>query len=688
MGEGDSRFAPACRSMATRFWSFHVLRIVASLSLPSSAAPQDPSRNAVGVFSVAGLLAVTLFSAATYFSALAQYSTADQVTTLKRLGAFLEDARSIQISEGSLISQLLIAYPGHWLDRVLGHFYQLNDHIVWDIHYTRILPFALIQAAIALAFIAYLAALVVRLAAPGRWYRNTFLLAFLVIMNFPMLKGIAKVLKYDILSTLFAAIAILHYVGYRAFGRNGVALIAAFCALAYLEKDTTLAITLLICWIELMLIPFVVPVPRAAAVTATRFALVFAMTFLVTCGLLVPKVWLKPREMLSVFDSGPQYFVNVQPSLAILLAGLLVLAYLGLPAVRQRWPALAPVQAPAFPVTLFFATVSLMVFAFGGSAFFFQSNVLFDPTILGNDIDLEALRAQSVYVAREIAYSAITTLDHSALLQHLKIFWSMVRAIFYTVPEITLLMITGAGPLFLFVARRNPLVFKQHAAPLFLLLLFPVAMLTAFSLADLPFEPKYLVLVSLLLTIYGVYPVLLWLDQVTVPVASGLRFGIAGLMVLVSVSAAPSYLRYKNVLRDRSLENAAALDMNHYIWWTWPGWGETAYPISQYIETSVTKRPVTIAFDYWAPFYRAPGLTWLPSDFSKCQSIDDLRWRLQELQSQSIDLLIISKNMSNRQWCLNTILGRMRAKAIFVDSQQGIEYGWLFRLIDIVKAFQ
>jgi hypothetical protein len=71
----------------------------------------------------------------------------------------------------------------------------------------------------------------------------------------------------------------------------------------------------------------------------------------------------------------------------------------------------------------------------------------------------------------------------------------------------------------------------------------------------------------------------------------------------------------------------------------------------------------------------------------KCRSIDDLKLQLEELRSRSVDFQIISKNMSNRQWCLNTILRQMGGKAVFVDRQQGIEYGWLFRLSDILEAF-
>lgn len=650
-------------------------------------SPKTKSNDVLRILATVGLLAATLVSIATYFWGLSQYPTADQTSTLKRLGAFLADVRSIQLSDGSLISNLLIAYPGEWLNSILSRLYQLNDLIVWDIHYTPILPFAFFQVVVALVLMAYLASLVVRLAGASTWSSNAFLFTLLVVMNFPMLKGIAKVLKYDILSTLFAAIAILHYVGYRAFGRNGVAVIAIFCGLAYLEKDTSLSITILICWLELMLIPLLVPAPREAAAAAGRFLVIFGLTVLGTCVLLVPKIWLNPLQMRSIFASVPLYFVNIKPSIALLPFVALLLIYLGLPAIRKRWPALVPSKMPAQVATIFFLIISLTVVALGVSAILFQQNVLFDPTIVGNDIDVEALRAQSIYVARPIAYSAITTMDHSAMLQHLKEFWSMARVIFYTLPEITLVMIVAAAPLFLFLARRNRSVLDLHMIPLILVLFFPVAMLSAFSFADLPFEPKYLVLVSLLLTIFGVYPMLVWFENINTATTAAVQTTVAALMVLVALSAAPSYLRYKNVVRDRALDNAAALDMNRYIWWTWPGWGETAYPMSRYVEQNVTTKPVTVAFDYWAPFYRAPGLIWLEADFAKCQSMDDLKKRLQEMEERSVDFQIISKNMSNRQWCLNTILGRIKDKAVFVDSQQGFEYGWLFRFGDVLEAF-
>ena len=578
-----------------------------------------------------------------------------------------------------------MAHPASYLNGVLAQFYKLNDLIIWDVHYTEILPFAFVQVIVSLLFIAYLAVLVVKVALPSRRDVMLILLTFLILANFPMLKGIAKVLKYDILSTLFSAIAILHYIRYRVRGQGGVAVIAIFSGLAYLEKDTSLSITLLICWVELLLIPFFSVSSWAALFAALCFVGKFALVTLVTCFVLVPKIWLEPSQIASIFDSVPLYFVNLQSFIVVLPIAVLSLAYLGLPVIRRWWPSVA--RVPITAVTASLSVVSLTVILLGASAVLFQANVLFDPTIVGNDLDVETLRAQAIYVARPIANSALTTLDGSPILQHIKVFWSMTRAIFYTLPEITLVLIVVAGPLFLLVARQKSVSNALHAGSIALLIFFPVAMLAAFALADLPFEPKYLVLVSLLLTIYGAYSLVVWLGQASFFLATTVQLTIGAMLVYTAMSAAPSYLRFKNILRDRIEENAASLDMNRYIWWTWPGWGETAYPIGQYIEANAVG-PVTVAFDYRAPFYAAPKLTWLDADFQKCASIDDLSVRLDRLKGQSVDFLIVSKNMSNRQWCLNRILKRAQGKAIFVDMQQGVEYGWLFRLDDIREAFQ
>jgi len=642
------------------------------------------------------LVAAVVISIGTYFTALSQYPTQDQLQTAARLNGFLADFRSVTLLDGSLVSDLIVAVPGGIIAKVLSSFYQINDPILWNIRFTPILPFALAQVIVALALIFLITFLVVQLARDtNRFDLNTFLFALMIILNFPILKAISKVLKYDALSTMFLAIALLSYVGYRSyngrtssffFGKFCIATAAFFCALAYLEKDTSISVVILIVLFELTVIPFLFTTLRSALLCATRFVVVFGLVFFVVTIMFVPKILLNPRQFPDLFEGVPQYFVNIPGVIVPTIAVVLALAYLAWPLARAKWSLAG--RWPAIAATCLLIT-ALGILALSGSALIFQDNILYDPTIVGNDLNIEHLRAQSIYVSKPIADAAITTLDHSAWVQHAKVFYSMARAIIYTLPEISVLMIVAAAPLFLVLARTNGRLFETQGAAFALLLLFPAAMLAAYSLADLPFDPKYLVLAGLLLTIYGLNPVLIGFERLKAPMAHSIQAVIASLMVLTALSAAPSYLRYKNIFRDRNQENSAAIDMNHYIWWTWAGWGETAYAIGRYLESNSTG-PVTVATDYLAPFYTVSTLKWVNvrTDFKRCQSEDELKSRLAAIATQSVDFLVVSKNMSNRHWCLNVILRRMRNAAVFVDVQQGFEYGWLFRFSDILATFR
>ena len=163
------------------------------------------------------LIAGVIISIGTYFTALSQYPTADQSVTLERFQIFLKDFRSVRPADGSSISYLLVALPGSSIANLLDIFYQQNDVIIWNIRYTQFLPFAIAQILITLGLIFYLSYLVGLLAFPGRFIPIITLFSLIIILNFPMLKAIAKVLKYDALSTLFSAIAIVLYIGYRKF---------------------------------------------------------------------------------------------------------------------------------------------------------------------------------------------------------------------------------------------------------------------------------------------------------------------------------------------------------------------------------------------------------------------------------------------------------------------------------------
>ena len=423
---------------------------------------------------ILSLLTAVLVSTGTYFTALSQYPTADQETTLSRLQTFIADFSSAELAKGSLVSDLVVAIPGHAIAKRLDLAYRINDPIIGTVRYTPILPFSLAQVIVALAMIAFLTVLVVRLALDKTPDAATYLLALVVILNFPMLKGICKVLKYDALSTLFSAVAIVLYIAYRQhdrrppavfFGRFCVPAIAAFCSLAYLEKDASLSVVLLIFAFELVTIPFISSSRLEAMLAALRFCAVFVLAFFVTALLLAPKAWLDPRALLELFVNLPLYFVNLPgPAAAAFLLVLLIAYTLGpmRPDMGKRLAAIAP-------ACLWVA--ALVIVALATSALVFQNNILYDPTIAGNGIDAQSLHAQGIYVSQPIASGAITTLDHSHWIQHLKIFYSMVHAIFYTLPEITILMIVVAAPLGIWLTHKN-----RSGQTALLLLLFPAAL--------------------------------------------------------------------------------------------------------------------------------------------------------------------------------------------------------------------
>jgi hypothetical protein len=84
-----------------------------------------------------------------------------------------------------------------------------------------------------------------------------------------------------------------------------------------------------------------------------------------------------------------------------------------------------------------------------------------------------------------------------------------------------------------------------------------------------------------------------------------------------------------------------------------------------------------------------PSLQWIDADFFyNCRSAGDLKPTIAKLQAQSADFVVVSKNLSNRNFCSNFILEKLRGSEVFVDVQQGFEYGWLFRLSDVVETLK
>lgn len=640
--------------------------------------------NARVVFFVV-LAASLALSIATFFTALSQYPTADQNVTFDRLHKFLSDPWSVSLVDGSLLSDLVVAVPGRLISKAINSVYHLNDTIVGAIHSTPYLPFAIAQVLVALVLIAMLTRLFVNLAQPERPNRQIVLFALVIVLNFPMLKAVSKVLKYDILSATLSAIAVLLYIGYRKygakppsvfFGRHCVRAIGICCGMAYIEKDTTLSTALLIIFLELIAIPLLATGTKTAVKEALRFLGNFSGAFLIAAAVLVPKVWANPLIFHEFFANLHLYFVNFPKVMAPLAGGLLVLLY-AVVANRRRFRNLSAVGIAYLWV------LSAVIFVLVISALIFQKNIIFDPMIAGNGLNIEALRAHSIYISKPMANTSMTTLDRSALMTDAKLLFSMLRSIVYTLPEISVLMVVGAAPIFLLLARRKRELLEVHGAAFILLSIFPAALLLVLALVEVPLDPKYLLLVNLLITLYGTYPALLAFKYLEPAAADIAKSTICALTIVSVLPAGPAYLGYKNLFRDRAVDNAAALDMDHFIWWMWAGWGETAYAIGRYVEQHGSK-PTTVAYDYLPPFYSAPGITWIAFDFAACNSVQALEAALINPQLGSADYLIVSKNKSNRNWCENQILRRTKDKAVFVDVRQGFEYGWLFRVSDVI----
>ena len=157
------------------------------------------------------LLAIFLVvSVYTYYNGLSQYATADQMEgTYPRIEKFLSNSDSIDFKNGFNFSFITVGIGGKKLDNFLNSKYKLQDSIIGNIYYTRPLPYTLIQVSIALLFLLYLVYLIchlldIRLDNIAGWLYYLFIAT--ILLNLPMLKGEAKLLKYDALSLIFSLI--------------------------------------------------------------------------------------------------------------------------------------------------------------------------------------------------------------------------------------------------------------------------------------------------------------------------------------------------------------------------------------------------------------------------------------------------------------------------------------------------
>ena len=558
------------------------------------------------IFALVVVSAFVVFSIFTYYDRLSQYNTRDQDATLDRINLFLKDRDQPVLNAGSNLSNIIVGFPAKYVRSWLDLHFKEDDHLVGNIYYTRFLPFALVQVTISLLL---LSGCVLLLGKLSNWQFKKdyfyYLLSLSVVLNFPMLKGLCKVLKYDCFSLTLGIMALLSYLVAKNQNKFRYFILAiAFSGLAFIEKDTAISVLVFIALAEIILAYFDTDSVLKLSLKLFRSLLVIVTVFCLTVFATVPKIWTHPRELSAIFSSIPSYGISANPGLILAAAGILVLLV-----VLKKYLFLAVRQIRSYlSVKLSFILLAAL-FLF---ALFYQKNDIKWP--------------------------------HSA-------------------------------------ARTTGLI-----AGFCLLNLFVYAYLLT------PIEAKYLSLVMFglvfLLTSFLV-AITKQLSEKNIFAGSAVAVIIVASLIVPSYQNAPAYFGYMNIFRSRSAEDIRSINVEDYSFWTWMGWGETSYELMKYAGQNSPGKNITVGFDYLPPLHCPRNVT--IANTSEIEDFDlsdaaEMDAYFKKVTNAGIDYVIISKNTANRALALNHLLKEKRNKAVHVDRQGGIDYGWLFRPSDLVST--
>lgn len=624
--------------------------------------------------SLAILLVFVSFSISTYFSHLSQYATADQDITLDRINLFLSDPAQPILKRGSNLSSILVGYPAQLIKQQLDRNYSIGDHLVGSLHYTHILPFAFVQVSIAILLIIACVLLLGRLSTwqPARDYL-LYLLALSIALNFPMLKGLCKVLKYDCLSIILGGLSVLAYMVAKK-ERNSLFLALAlfFSALAFIEKDTAVSVLFFIVIAEVILTFIEESSMKSFLVKLAHSVLLGSMVFSLTLIAFIPKIWLDPHEFLVIFESISDYGINVHL--------YQLFALLGLAAMLMRFKsalhfAVEHVRKDLTPRFIFSVLAVLFLFSI-----IYQEN---DMKWVNSPEIENQVKSQMLFAGEDAAGVTLTTLDKSAFLTCAKVFFSEIRLIFYFLPEVLIVMLL----LLPVIWSRVKCLPDQRSINL--MTGFCLLHLAVYAYLLIPIEAKYLTLVMYLLSLLLISFAAGLLKEVCERNQLGglvLICTIIGAMIVPATQNAPSYLGYMNIFRSRDAEDIRVINPDDYSFWTWVGWGETSYTLVDYISHRHAGKKVTVGYDYLEPFH-VPENVIMRKAFdirylSEISQMDDYFRRV--VEQRSMDYIIISKNTANRSPILNALLKEKIGLAIYTDKLGGIEHGWVFRPSDLV----
>lgn len=615
-----------------------------------------------------------VFSIFTYYDRLSQYNTRDEETTLGRINLFLTNRSQRVLTDGSNLSNIVVGFPAKnvrtWLDK---HFKE-GDQLIGNIHYTKILPFAFVQVTIALLLLLGCVFLLGKLS-DWQFSRDYFyhLLSFALVLNFPMLKGLCKILKYDCLSIILGMMAVLSYlIAKKRHDFYYFVLAIALSALAYIEKDTAISVLSFIALSEVILTHFEADSILRPCLRLLRSLLVLVVVFCLTLFAFVPKIWTDPGEMLVIFSPIPSYVGSAHPRLISVAAGVLLLlfflkGYLLL-TVRNIKPYISVKLA-------FLPLAALFLFAL-----FYQKN---DVKWAQSEAARSQIESRGLFVGRDIARVAMTTLDKSRLLTEAKLLLAEGRLVMYFLPELLVLTLIFCPLL------SGKIRYAMDAKTTGLIVGFCLLNLFACAYLAMPIEAKYLASVMFTLTLL----LTSFLAGITKQLSDKNSYaGSAASLVLVAslivpaYQDAPAHFGYMNSFRSRRAEDIASIRVEDYSFWTWMGWGETSYELVKFASETSPGKNISVGYDYIPPLHYASNVKMVDvSEICRLHDVAGMDAYLRNLTAAGIDYIIISKNTANRVLLLNELLKEKRGKAVHVDRHGGIDYGWLFHPADLLS---
>jgi hypothetical protein len=667
-------------------------------------------KNDTGKLVVNVILATALlFCIYTYYTALNQYATADQNSALSRTETFLSNPDSVKLFEGYGFTYIVVGLPGNALKKYLDKNFQKNGHIVGNIYNTERLAFMFFQVTEVLILLFYVTFLLFKLTnLQLKGDLAYYLLMLLIIINYPMLKGVTKVFKQDSLMIMTSLASILNYIFYRkTLNFKYLVYSGAFIALAFIQKNSSFSVILLILALEMCFLVFKPGKNLIILKEMIFFLVVYLSVFIFTCYIFLPKIWFNPSEFLSItgeIDVYAQGFTNsfILTSVAISLVAFVIIRYFvnrkndlavalkknSKTKVKPNIPSgdtssLFPLSGPSI------IKICYILFAIGlillVAAIVYQKNNIIS-LITADEETLQKIRMARYFVSPKVFGWSFSTMDKSPYVTIFKMFFNHIRIFIYTSPIVSVFLLFVSFLLIALGIKEKK--FDGVFIPIIILLGFALASLFAYSLLYTLPEAKYNLLPNMLLVMAGIFIAVKYIHSWT---NNYLKYAVIFLLVAgISkpvLAGNPTYLGYMNDLRDKTYENNDFLDYNKYCFWTWAGWGESSYSCYQYIEKNY---PGTqkVMFSYMEPFHVAANITSVehPSfDHRNPFNNGQLRSFLQYLVDSNFTFLIVNKNRACRDAMANYVVRNYRDNAVFVEKINGFEYAWMYEVKPLLK---